>query len=463
MRTRLDEEMKEAQASDTFRKRLAEISPDDQEALGAFVEQEFAALFEFDSMGAISAPGPVTTGVVPCPIPKADGDVVAEVPANRWTYEGFRSFNAVNNARMLYRRLAMRTTDLSDVQDLDMMGAAMATHSAPQWSKLPGKDKRAPELDALITAVRVAVLANDGSSPLNSWVTEPLGDDVCCIAVDLEPAEAERFLGREAGEPGKYLRRVLAERLTSLLGSVSMAAVWVRPNEAPEAVRVYLVLRTQSEEMLDHKYQVDRERRFYGRLLEHAVPHTPDGMPLRISLEAEASYLGMTLDEHRQAFDPHLNEEARGPLDVEEYVPGSGFLTAEELEASRQRSCARWKREAMKAGVPYWMNAKVLQLIQDVLAYDDGDVKQRKQLTAKKEKWRSPPLPESQALRLDTLSFLHEPLRGLRLLRGSPAQLLAAIYGSGVVIGDYTQSEFKAGRAKTLYTQLRARAAIGAL
>lgn len=327
----------------------------------------------------------------------------------------------------------------------------------PAWSKLPKQETRAMWLRELVTGLWFTSISTDDADPTpESWMHEPVGSHSGCLAFDLPEVKSRRFLTESPGKVGAFLKRYLDRRLETEIGSVDMAAVWRRSAVNPAAVTVFLFIRSACSTLGEDQFTVESEGRLHRSLIKHGIPIASHG-PLRVEDPDHWLAFLTKLEGDVQRRDGGENVDDLADLDVENYDPVSGLQVPDDVISAGNGAHLRWRRYAERCHLPRWLSADTLMLMKDVLIHAQDLVKERKHLAdrrAKRRHWKTKWTPADQS-RLDVLVKAHASLDGVRLYRGSPAQLASMIYSSGEVLGEYCQSQHKAGCARNLYEAIR--------
>lgn len=479
---------------------------DDPEAQGDLLREFLSDLLEEDDS---TGPEVQTGGDTDSEDKEGDGAAEEQVEAvevrgetwsseNRFSYAGFTAYHRLNKTRGMFRELSRVVTLLEWKLDPGLVVKKFpffnksfksssknkeqelkerttkaelfhptVTHAKqsveppglqtlPAWNKLPSAETRPGWLREFMTGLWfTSIASDDGQLTPEAWGLETVGSDSCCLSVSVPESLAGRFLAGSPGEVGGYLKRYLGRRLERTLGDVDMAAVWVRSGVATAPVTMFLFIRAFKNSIGDDLYVVEREGRFYRSLVRHRVPISPQG-PLLV--ESGWMEYHAKLEDDRRRRGEGLAVDDLSDIDVDSYSHTTGFDIPESVAAVGSASHRRWRRYAEHLQLPSWMGASTLMLIKDVLVHEEDLVKERKHLADRRAKRKHASVkwkPADQA-RLDVLVKAHESLAGVRVYRGSPAQLSALIYGSGEVLGEYCQSEHKAGPARDLYQEIRA-------
>lgn len=475
-----------------------DASDGDPEALEAIAKEFFGELFEDEpDQPGLSVETPPNAGT------SGKEEPVEEIGSTwsserRFSYAGLKASHRLNRARGLFRELARAVTLLdwkldpvlgvknfpflnksinnsslkTDKRLKEEKGEAELFHRAvsydtqavdppellrlPAWNKLPKVETRPGWLRELMTGLWfISIARDDGEITPEAWAQDRVSSDSCCLAFSIPAQLSQRFLTGSSGLIGAYLNRYLARRLATTLGRVDMAAVWVRSGVPSTPVTVFLFLRAYNASLGDDLFAVEREGRFHRTLVRHGIPIFEQGPLL---LLADMADLHTKLDEDRRRRVEGEVVDDLSDIDLDSYSYQTGFDLPDSVSMVGSYSHRRWQRFAERHELPGWMSASTLMLLKDVLIHAPDLVKERKHLVERsaKRRFRSTNWKAADQVRLDVLAKLHETLSGVRVYRGSPAQLAAMIYGSGDVIGEYCQSEHKAGAARELYDVIRA-------
>ena len=327
----------------------------------------------------------------------------------------------------------------------------------PAWKKLPAANERDPELREVIAGMRFASVACDGSLTVERWLHELPGSEVAFLSFDICAEAAERFLSGEQGAVGVALHRKFLRRLQSVLGDVSMSAIWTRPPDGrPGAVRVFLMLRSKHTGRARDVEELDRSNRYHHSLVRHGVKCSHDG-PLRVSDEELAPYIGGRLEQFLEVSGSegyNLTDEVA----IQEFTPECGFATCQEIAMRAAKSHANWNEFTAAHGLPAWLGVDFLRRLYDCMIYSPAHARRRQRMIAKvkRSKYFNCRADKGLVSKLQRMQLMELSRPNTHYYQASPAQFAALAIRSGEVLGEYCDNRHKAGRARKLYEEVRA-------